>query len=179
MKWFNLLRFSALVCCIVMAGCSGTAAAYKEAKDPAEYAYVLSEHYASLVDQAATLKERGSLPPGIVAALRQADDAAKPVIMKLRGLRATYVDASSAQTQAELQAAIDEAVRVIEDMQRAVTTARGARIGMLERTINLEAINHEHASGVLYAGAGANFVACRSTGAVCIWPGARGSSEPL
>jgi hypothetical protein len=104
---------------------SGTRAAYSEAKTVSEQAYVLAEQYAALVEQAANLKEKPTTPTSAIARMQKADQAAKPVVLKLKTVRDAYVAAKSAQTEAELQVAINNAVLVVADLVRAVQSARG------------------------------------------------------
>lgn len=109
---------------IAVQGCSWTKMAYQEAESLDEYAYVLAEHYASLVKEAADLKERPGTPQSVIRAMQEADQAAKPVITELRELRDVYMGVRNAQTEADLQAAIDRAVLKIADLVRAVQSAR-------------------------------------------------------
>lgn len=125
---------------IVMAvqGCSGLKTAYQEAESLDEYAYVLAEHYASLVKEAADLKERPGTPQSVIRAMQEADRAAKPVITELRELRDVYMGVRNAQTEADLQAAIDRAVLKIADLVRAVQSARksGSTSSLEDRILN-------------------------------------------
>jgi len=110
---------------LVLAGCVGTRQAYRGASTPDEYAYVLAEHYAALVKEAANLKERPSTPRPAVEAMQKAELAARPVVLQLKPLRDAYLEARSAETEAELQVAIDRAVLAIADLVRALRAARG------------------------------------------------------
>lgn len=106
-------------------GCTHTREAYASAHSLDEYAYVLAEHYSSLVKQAADLKEKPTTPRSAVQAMRQADDVARPAIAKLKVLRDTFVQVRDAQTEADLQNAVDDAVKVIAELVRAVRDAEG------------------------------------------------------
>ena len=117
-----------------LAGCAGTQAAYKAAESPDEYAFVLVEHYSVLVEQAAKLKESGVLPMSAVRAMQQADLKAAPVIEKLRGLSQAYKAVNSAENEAQLQAAINEAVKVVAELVRAVRAA-GPAVSMVQPTL--------------------------------------------
>lgn len=110
---------------IALAACAGTKSAYRAAESPDEYAFVIVKHYETLVEQAAALKERDSTPPEAVAAMQRADLAADPVIKRLRELRDAYVAVRSAENQAALQAAVDDAVRLVADLIRAIQRAGG------------------------------------------------------
>lgn len=136
LKPFRLLAGVLLLCVLApLAGCQHTKAAYKAADDPGEYAYVLTEHYASLVHEAAELRNKPSTPTAAINAMQKADNAAFPVIERLRSLRGAYVQVRDAKTEAELQAATDEAVRVLADLIRAVAEARGRPLTQLEDEI--------------------------------------------
>lgn len=114
-------------------GCAGTRAAYSEAQSPDEYAYVITEHYASLVREAADLKERQTTPRDAVEAMQRAELAARPLILGgdnppspgLRDLAESYSAVRDAKSEQDLQLAIDRAVLKIADLIRAVKAARG------------------------------------------------------
>lgn len=110
---------------LTVSACSGVQAAYRAAESPDEYAFVLAEHYASLVKQAADLKGRPTTPREAVEKMQQAELMARPFVEKLRPLRDAYVAGSTAESEAELQAAINEAVTAIADLIRAVQSASG------------------------------------------------------
>lgn len=103
---------------------SGTRAAYTEAKGLDEQAYVLTEHYASLLEQAVVLKAKPSTPAIAVAKLQEADRIAKPLVLRLKPLSDTYKAVKNAQTEAELQLAVNQAVLAIADFVRAVQSAK-------------------------------------------------------
>lgn len=110
---------------LTLSACSGVQAAYQAANEPDEYAFVLAEHYASLVKQAADLKERPTTPRAAVEVMQAAELTARPFVEKLRPLRDAYVAGRSAQTQQELQEAINAAVTAIADLIRAIQSAKG------------------------------------------------------
>jgi len=118
---------------IMLPGCAGTQTAYRAAETPDEYAFVLAEHYAALVRQAADLRERSTTPPAAIEAMRRAELAARPLIAPLRPLRDAYLAARSAETELELQRAIDAAVLAIADLVRQVQAAQPRVTTRLER----------------------------------------------
>lgn len=132
----RLRLVAALSCALLSIGCTGTKAAYQAASSPDEYAYVLTEHYASLVHEAADLKENPTTRPEAIEALQKADDAIAPIILGnakatpptpgLRELAAAYKQVHDAASEAELQAAIDNAVLKLADLVRAVKAARAS-----------------------------------------------------
>jgi hypothetical protein len=115
----------AAVLVLGLCACQHTQEAYKAADSPDEYAYVLREHYASLVHQAADLKEKPTTPREAVEVMQQAELAARPVVDTLRPLRDAYIAGKTAETEAQLQAAINSAVLLIADLVRAVRKASG------------------------------------------------------
>lgn len=112
----------------LLPGCtgSGTRAAYSEAKNVSEQAYVLAEQYATLVEQAANLKSKPTTPSSVIERLQKADQVAKPLVLRLKTLRDAYVATKNAQTESELQLAINNAVLAVADLVRAVQAAKGA-----------------------------------------------------
>lgn len=124
-----------LACSAIVAGCAGTKAAYQEAQSLDEYAYVLTEHYASLVREAADLKEKPTTPAAAVRAMQEADKAVHLIVVGnpsgspptpgLAELAASYQQVRDAKTEAELQEAVNAAILRIADLVRAIKTARG------------------------------------------------------
>lgn len=125
-----------LACAALVAGCAGTKAAYSEAQTLDEYAYVLTEHYASLVREAADLREKSTTPREAIEAMRRADNAvhlivvgnpsADPPVPGLAELADTYKRIRDAQSEAELQDAVNRAILKIADLVRAIKAARGS-----------------------------------------------------
>lgn len=126
----------------LLAGCSGTKAAYSAAQTRPETvlpdtAYVVAEQYRALLKEAADLKESGRLPADYVATLQKADDVVRPLVIGdsaadpprkgLRQLSEAFQAVRSASTEAELQRAVDAAVLALADFLRAVESARGVR----------------------------------------------------
>jgi hypothetical protein len=120
--WMLLALFFAA---FAVAGCEGTRLAYSEAQTIDEKAYVVIEHYAALVREAANLAENPNTPPEAIKAMKKADAAATPVILRVRNLHDARLDAGSAGNAEALQMAVNDAVAVIADMIRAVKQARG------------------------------------------------------
>lgn len=117
-----------------MSSCAGTKAAYKEAEGLEEQAFVVTEHYAAVVNQAADLAENPSTQPEVRSALQAADRVARPFIIGdratgqpgLRELADAYAAAKNAETQADLQAALLGATRALAGFVRAVKAAVAA-----------------------------------------------------
>ncbi len=120
-----LLLALALPVVAIAPGCAGTQAAYREASSLDEYAYVLTEHYASLLKQAADLRDKPDTPLSAIAAMQSADTKAAPALKKLRPLAIAYTAVKSARTEAELQLAVNDAVLKLAELVRAVKQAGG------------------------------------------------------
>lgn len=104
-------------------GCSSTKAAYEAADTLDERAYVATEHYAAVVKQAADLKDKGVLTGSALAQVRELEQVATPVVLKLGPLVKNYQAAQSAETEVALQRALDDAVLAIADLVRVVKAA--------------------------------------------------------
>lgn len=107
------------------AGCPATRGAYQAAERPDEYAYVVAENYNALVNEAADVAEQASTPQEVKDALKLADQKAKPLVLKLRPLADAYTGAANAETQAALQAALNQAVLAVADFIRELRKAQG------------------------------------------------------
>jgi hypothetical protein len=114
---------------LMLGGCASTRGAYKEAQSPNEYAYVVAEHYSVLVNEAADFAALATTPESVKAALKAADARAKPLVLKLRGLAATYVAAKTADNQEALQTALNAAVLAVADFIRTLRAAQGSPTG--------------------------------------------------
>lgn len=125
----------ALLAMLSLTGCPGTMAAYRAADTPDEYAFVLVKHYEVLVTQAADAKERVGTSPSAIRAMQLADNKAGPVIERLRSLRDAYLAVKSADNEAALQAAINDAIRLLADFIRAVDRAGGGTASTIDERI--------------------------------------------
>lgn len=104
-------------------GCSSTKAAYEAADTLDERAYVATEHYAAVVKQAADLKDKGVLTGSALAQVRELEQVASPVVLRLGPLVENFKAAQSAETEVALQRALDDAVLAIADLVRIVKAA--------------------------------------------------------
>jgi hypothetical protein len=126
------LAGAALIVAGLLSGCAGTRDAYRSADSLADTAYVANEHFAALVKQAADLAQTPTTSPEVKQALQKAAAGAKPLVMcdpatglpSLRVLSERYEAARNAQTQADLQRAVDAAVRELANFINAVKAAR-------------------------------------------------------
>lgn len=128
------LLFVAVGAPIAMQGCAGTKQAYSEARGNLyDTAYVVAEHYAALVKEAADLREQPGTPQSAIAAMQATDRIVKPIILGdpardlpgLQSLADTYQAVRDAKTEADLQEAINRAVRELSNFSKAVKAARG------------------------------------------------------
>lgn len=126
--------FATVFLSLTLIGCAGTRAAYKEAESPSEYAFVITSHYASLVNEAADLKESGSLVGSELAAVQAADKVAFPLVLKLEGLAKNFEAAQTAENREALQAAVNEAIAAVAGFIRALRAGQPAPIGMVPGT---------------------------------------------
>lgn len=122
----------ATVALAFMSGCVGTKAAYKAADSLPDTAYVVAEHYAAVLKEAADLAQSPTTSPEVKAALKEADLRLKPLILGdpstglpgLQQLAQHYRAVKDAQSQADLQRALDAAVLELAKLINAVKSAR-------------------------------------------------------
>lgn len=110
-----------------VSGCAGTTAAYKAAQGVDQQAYVALEHYNSLVKEAIALKSKPGVPPEVINAIKAADTAVYPAVQRVNRARVAYNNIKNAQTEEELQLAVNDAVLLLADLVNAVKQARGAQ----------------------------------------------------
>ena len=102
----------------VLVGCVGTRAAYKEAEGLYETAYVITEHYSVVLEQAAQLAP--SLSEARRTQLREVRDRATPIVLRLQPLAESWQTARSAENAAALEAAITDAAAQVAALAKAV-----------------------------------------------------------
>lgn len=120
---------------LIAVGCTSTYAAYRSADTLEEQAYVLTEHYAALVHEAADLKDQPSTPDAVGDKLRDAanasqryvlgDPSATPPVPSLRDLAKAYGAVHDATTRDALQQALDDAFVKVAAFLRALREAQG------------------------------------------------------
>jgi hypothetical protein len=101
-------------------GCAGTRAAYQAADTLEDTAYVVAEHYAALVKEAADLRESGTLAGSALARVQSAEARARPVILRLQSVTATYESVRNATNEEALAEAVGAAASVISDFINAL-----------------------------------------------------------
>lgn len=114
-----ILAMTALV-----GACAGTKAAYKAADGLEEKAYVVGEHYFALVREGNDLKNRGILSGSQLDRAQDLVRSTAPLITELRNAAEAYALVQSAETQAELERALNNAAIAVS---RLVDTIKAVR----------------------------------------------------
>jgi hypothetical protein len=104
----QLITIGLMALCLV--GCQGTKNAYKAADNLNEVAYVVAEHYYALLSEANRMKESGELAGTQLAQVQQSVRVTRPVIDELTAAAQNWTAVGNAQTEAELQQALDKAL---------------------------------------------------------------------
>lgn len=127
-----LAGVSVLLLAAFASGCAGTAAAYKAAANLSDTAYVVTEHYAAIVKEAADLSASPTVDPQVKEALKKAAVATAPFVLgdpatgkpSLRELAQHYSAIHDAKSAQELQLALNSAVTELAKLINAVKAAR-------------------------------------------------------
>lgn len=125
----------------LLLGCTHTQAAYKAAplhgEALADTAFVITEHYAAVIHEAALMRKSGTLKTPLLEPIQRADQVAnrlilgvpaaegQPAVPGLEQLASTYTALHDATSEAQLQSAVNEAVVALGSLIRAVNTAKG------------------------------------------------------
>lgn len=104
--------------------CSGTKQAYEAANGLEETAYVMSEHYNALVQEAARLNSVGVLVGEDLVRAQDLVRRAEPLRIELSSVAQVYADFQSAETEAELTAAIASMAVVLSDLVTLIDSFR-------------------------------------------------------
>lgn len=107
---------------LLVVGCAGTREAYKEADSAYETAYVVTEHYSYVLEQAAALQ--ATLTDEQRNKLREVRDRVNPVVLRLPEAAAAWQAVKTAETQEALEAALEAAAVAVAEFTRAVKEAR-------------------------------------------------------
>lgn len=107
---------------LMLGACAGTKAAYREATGLYEQAYVVTEHYSVLLEQANTLAP--ALTEEERTKLRGVRDRVNPIVLQLQPLATAWQTTRSATDQASLEAALAQASVAVADFVAAVKEAR-------------------------------------------------------
>jgi len=113
-----------LVASSMLGSCTGTRAAYKAADGLDETAKVVGEHYYALVREANVLKDSGQLSGQELDTAQALVATTAPVILEMASAAQTFEALQTAETEAELQKAINDAAIAVSkllDIIKAVT----------------------------------------------------------
>jgi hypothetical protein len=115
---------------IMATGCAGTRDAYKAAEGVEETAKVMSEHYLAILTELNVMKANGDLAGAALERAQSVVRVAAPALDEVRLASDNYAAARSAQTEAELTAALSRAaiqlsrlIDIIKPARRQVTSA--------------------------------------------------------
>jgi erythromycin esterase-like protein len=120
-----------MMAALLVLGCASTRGAYNEAQSLDEYAYVVAEHYAVLVNEAADLATQPGQSEQVKDALKAADAKAKPLVLQLRLMATNYAAIKSADNERALQAALNQTVLAVAEFIRTLRAARVSPSGAL------------------------------------------------
>lgn len=120
-SWLVAAPLAGLLAFSMLGGCAGTKEAYKAAgPDPEKLAFVITHNYYAVLEEAAKMRESGSLAGEELAAVRRANDIVQPLIVKLGPLAQLYSAAKTAENRDALQKAVNEAVLALADFIQAL-----------------------------------------------------------
>ena len=129
MRPFQLLIILAMTA--LVGACAGTSSAYRAAEGLEEKAYVVGEHYYALVREGNDLKDRGILSGSQLDRAQDLVRSTRPVILELLNAVEAYSLVKSAETEADLERALNNAALAVS---RLVDTIKAVR----PSTSNLE-----------------------------------------
>lgn len=109
---------------ILVVSCQGTGRAYKAAEGIDQNAKVVAEHYYALVREANALKKSGVLAGGALVKAQQLVRDTRPAIDKLSAAAQAFGAVHTAETEAELEAAITAAAIAITELIDIIKAAR-------------------------------------------------------
>lgn len=117
---------------LFVGGCASTVTAYRTAKTLPDTAYVVTEHYAALVKEAADIAENPATPQSVKTKLQEIDRIVRAFVLgdeatnrpSLETLSKRYQEVRTAQNETDLQNAINAAVRELSNFINAVKSAR-------------------------------------------------------
>jgi Xaa-Pro aminopeptidase len=115
-----------LLCALALGACAGVKTAYRTAAmdENALYAtaYVLTEHYSIVLEQAAIYIDRNTLQEAQIAKLREVRDRVTPIVLAMHPLAEAYKKVKTPESTAALEEAIAAASVAIAEF---ITAVRG------------------------------------------------------
>lgn len=103
-----------------LAACGGTRAAYENAETLDAKAYVSAEHFNALQNSALELIEEQSVPQAAINKIAAAERTTRPIILDLKRAAEAFSAVRDAETQVELQLALNEAALALSDFINAL-----------------------------------------------------------
>ena len=122
MKPWKLIAVVAMSTLIV--ACAGTRSAYQAAETLEEQAYVVGEHYYALVREANELRRSGALSGSTLTRAQDLVQGSRSIIAELEDAARAYTNVRNAETQADLERALNEAAVAVS---RLVDVIKGVR----------------------------------------------------
>lgn len=114
-----------LLASTLMSACGGTRAAYKAAEGLEETAYVMNNHYLALVREANDLAEAGDLAGSNLVTAQDLVRKSRPLMQSLSNAAQVYTSIRTAETEAELTAAIAAAAVELSNLVNMLQNAGG------------------------------------------------------
>jgi hypothetical protein len=122
MKPWTLLIILAMT--TLVGACAGTKAAYRAAEGLEEKAYVVGEHYYALVREGNDLKNRGILSGSQLDRAQALVQSSRPVILELADATRAYANVKNAETEAELERALNPAALAVSRLVDVIKAVR-------------------------------------------------------
>ena len=119
-------------------GCQGVFGAYQAAEDLEDTAFVIAEHYDSLVQEGIDLRDNGVLVGENLNKAQAIELRVRPLILALNTAKETYEAVQSAENAEALQAAISKAAKELSDLINALKVGGDPNGRLLELQHDLE-----------------------------------------
>ena len=117
-------RFILLLGLLALSACQGTQRAYEAAEGVDQNAKVVAEHYYALVKEANDMKAAGTLAGGELVQAQNLVRDTKPAIDSLADAARAYENAQTAETEADLNRAINDAATAVSKLIDIIKAAR-------------------------------------------------------
>jgi len=131
MKPWTLLIILAMTA--LVGACAGTSSAYRAAEGLEEKAYVVGEHYYALVREGNDLKNRGILSGSQLDRAQDLVRSTRPVILELANAAEAYALVKDADTQADLERALNNAAIAVSRLVDTIKAVRPSTSNLEER----------------------------------------------
>lgn len=131
MRPFQLLIILAMSTLVV--ACAGTQQAYRAAEGLEQKAYVVGEHYYALVREGNNLKNQGILSGSQLDRAQDLVRSTRPVILELQNAAEAYSLVKSAETEADLERALNNAAIAVSRLVDTIKAVRPSTSNLEER----------------------------------------------